>query len=142
MKEKLLYLLLFICIFATGQAQNQKTAGTTFTIKGQVVDSLTNESVPYATLRIASASAPQTPIKLLACDDDGKFTGTMNAPGKYIMTIESLGQTPTQKSFTLNENSKTLNLGKLLMSENSQQLSEVTVTDQKPLVKVEIDKVT
>lgn len=142
MKEKLLNLMLFLLVFVAGHAQNQKTAGTSFTIKGQVVDSLSNESVPYATLRIASATAPQTPIKLLACDDDGKFTGTMNTPGKYIMTIESLGQSPTQKSFTLTEGIKVLDLGKLMMSEDTQKLGEVTVTAQKPLVKVEVDKLT
>ena len=83
MKEKLLYLMLILFVSASVFAQTGGGSAA-FTIKGQVVDSLSNESVPYATLRIASASAPQTPVKLLACDDDGKFTSTMNKPGKYV----------------------------------------------------------
>ena len=90
MKEKLLYLMLILFVSASVFAQTGGGSAA-FTIKGQVVDSLSNESVPYATLRIASASAPQTPVKLLACDDDGKFTSSMNKPGKYVMTMESLG---------------------------------------------------
>ena len=78
MKEKLLYLLLVLMMAAPLCAQNQNAAD--YTIKGQVVDSLSNETVPYATLSIALASAPQNAIKLLACDDDGKFTTTLKQP--------------------------------------------------------------
>lgn len=142
MKEKLLYLMLLLCVSAPLFAQSKSVAPVTFTIKGQVVDSLSNESVPYATLRIALASAPQKPVKLLACDDNGKFTSTINKPGKYIMSIESLGKTPAQRTFTLSEKKTTVDLGKLLMQDDTQNISEVTVTAQKPLVKVEVDKLT
>ena len=142
MKEKLLYFVLILFVSTSVFAQNNSGSTASFTIKGQVVDSLSNESVPYATLRIALASAPQNPVKLLACDDDGKFNATMNKPGKYIMTMESLGKLPAQKAFTLSENKKVLDFGKLFMHDNTQQLNEVTVTAQKPLVKVEVDKLT
>ena len=141
MKEKLLYLMLVLFVSASVFAQTG-SGSAAFTIKGQVVDSLSNESVPYATLRIALASAPQNPVKLLACDDDGKFTATMNKPGKYVMTMESLGKIPVKKAFTLSENKKVVNFGKLFMNDDTQQLNEVTVTAQKPLVKVEVDKLT
>ena len=80
MKEKLLYFVLMLFVSASVFAQNNSGSAASFTIKGQVVDSLSDESVPYATLRIALASAPQNPVKLLACDDDGKFNATMNKP--------------------------------------------------------------
>ena len=84
MKEKLLYFVLFLFVAIPLFAQKENVSAT-FTIKGQVIDSLTNESVPYVTLRIALASAPKNPVKLLACDEDGKFTATLNKPGKYVM---------------------------------------------------------
>lgn len=84
MKEKLLYFVLFLFVAIPLFAQKENVSAT-FTIKGQVIDFLTNESVPYVTLRIALASAPKNPVKLLACDEDGKFTATMNKPGKYVM---------------------------------------------------------
>ena len=66
----------------------------------------------------------------------------MNKPGKYVMTMESLGKIPVKKAFTLSENKKVVNFGKLFMNDDTQQLNEVTVTAQKPLVKVEVDKLT
>ena len=140
MKEKLLYLVLVLMMTVPLCAQNQNAAD--YTIKGQVVDSLSNETVPYATLSIALANAPQKAIKLLACDDDGKFTTTLKQPGTYIMSMQSLGKLPTVKRFTLSEGKKSLNLGKLFMNDDTQQINEVTVVAQKPLVTVEVDKIT
>lgn len=140
MKDKLLYLLLALFMSVPLFAQNAAT--TSFSIKGQVVDSLSNETVPYATLSIAMANAPQKPVKLLATDADGKFSSAMKAPGKYIMTIQSIGKHPVRKAFTLAENNANPNLGKLYMNDDTQLVGEVTVTAQKPLVKVEIDKLT
>ena len=140
MKEKLLYLVLVLMMTVPLCAQNQNAAD--YTIKGQVVDSLSNETVPYATLSIALANAPQKAIKLLACDDDGKFTTTLKQPGTYIMSMQSLGKLPAVKSFTLSEGKKSLNLGKLFMNDDTQQINEVTVVAQKPLVTVEVDKIT
>lgn len=137
MKKKFfsLFLLLFISISLCAQTNN-------FSIKGQVVDSLTNETVPYATLSIALATAPQAPVKLLACDEDGKFESTLNATGNYVMSLQSIGKTPATRTFTISANSKTVDLGKIYMSEDNQRLGEVTVTAQKPLVKIDIDKIT
>ncbi|MFA6877067.1 MAG: TonB-dependent receptor, partial [Parabacteroides sp.] len=135
-REFCFILLLFLSVFTQAQ-----TGSSGFTIKGQVVDSLSNESVPYVTLRISVASAPAKVIKLLACDEDGRFTASM-AAGKYIMKMESIGKLPAVKRFTLSGNNKVLDLGKLLMNDDTQHLNEVTVTAQKPLVKVEVDKLT
>ena len=140
MKEKLLYLVLVLMMTVPLCAQNQNAAD--YTIKGQVVDSLSNETVPYATLSIALANAPQKAIKLLACDDDGKFTTTLKQPGTYIMSMQSLGKLPAVKRFTLSEGKKSLNLGKLFMNDDTQQINEGTVVAQKPLVTVEVDKIT
>ena len=57
MKEKLLYLVLVLMMTVPLCAQNQNAAD--YTIKGQVVDSLSNETVPYATLSIALAMRPR-----------------------------------------------------------------------------------
>lgn len=138
MKERLfsLFLLLF-CVWS----MDVKADGSgSFSIKGQVVDSLTNETVPYATLRIALATTPQNAVKLLACDADGKFETSLTNAGKYILSLQSIGKAPAEKQFTLSDKNRNLNLGKLYMHEDNQRLGEVTVTAQKPLVKVEIDK--
>ena len=85
MGEKLLTLFMVLFLALPLYAQMDK-AGS-FTVKGQVLDSLTNESVPYATLRIALASTSEKPIKLLACDIDGKFQTPLNNIGTYIICL-------------------------------------------------------
>ena len=139
MGEKLLTLFMVLFLALPLYAQMDK-AGS-FTVKGQVLDSLTNESVPYATLRIALASTPEKPIKLLACDIDGKFQTPLNNIGTYIIVMQSIGKAPAEKVFTLSDERKVMDLGVLFMQDNNLRLEEVTVTAQKPLVKAEIDRI-
>jgi len=140
MRKKLC--ILFVSLFYVFTLCAQADKSGLYTVKGQVVDSVTNETVPYATLSIAFETNPQEPVKLLACDIDGKFETPLNSSGKYIIFMQSVGKNPSQKSFSVTEDKKSVNLGTLYMTEDQQRLGEVTVTAQKPLVKVEIDKLT
>lgn len=140
MKEKIFFLALMFLVSLSGYAQNKSEDKQTFTIKGQVIDSLSQESVPYATAKISYATSLHKPLKLLACDENGKFIATINQSGKYVILLESLGKIPSRKHFVLSGNKRTLDLGILFMKDNTHNLKEVTVTAQKPLVKVEIDK--
>ena len=140
MKEKFFSVFLMLCFAFSLQAQTNKASS--FTIKGQVVDSLTNESVPFATLRIVLAKSPQDVIKLLACDVDGMFETSLTAPGQYVIQMQSVGKSPAEKHFALSGSNSKVDLGELYMADDSQSLGEVMVVAQKPLVKVEIDKLT
>lgn len=139
MKRLFILMWLLLIVFTAGAQSNPNGD---FIIKGQVVDSLTNETVPYATLSIALAKSPQKALKLLACDIDGKFETTLKSGGKYVLSMQSIGKKPAQKTFILSNKKFSLDLGKLYMVDDNQQLGEVTVVAQKPLVKVEIDKLT
>lgn len=133
----ILFLLLFIALPSSAQSGN----ALSFTIKGQVVDSLHNAGVPYATLQIVLADNPRQTVKMLACGSDGMFETTLTAPGAYLVFIQSLGKTTVQKEFTMEEGTKTVDLGILYMTDDVQILGEVTVTAQRPLVRVDIDKI-
>lgn len=140
MKQKLLALVLLLFVVSATFAQSGSNGP--FTIKGQVVDSVANESVPYATLKITLVNTPDQAVKLLACDENGKFETQLKETGTYTVLIQSLGKVPTQKNFTITENNKSLNLGKLSIIDDAKQLDEITVSAQKPLVKVDLDKIT
>lgn len=108
MKEKL-FALFWVLFFALPlYAQADKTGS--YSIKGQVLDSLSNESVPYATLRIALAKTPDKPVKLLACDVDGKFQAPLSSAGKYIISMQSIGKAPAEKTFTISDKQRNLDL--------------------------------
>ena len=52
MKHRLLLLLLFVALVMTGWAQNSATPS--YTVKGVLLDSLTQDGEPYATIKITT----------------------------------------------------------------------------------------
>ncbi len=152
MKNSLLFVvLLFIVNTLSSNAQvienntNKKSENINpkfnVLIKGQVIDSLTNETIPYATINITRADNPTKPIKMLASNESGKFETILNIPGNYLLAINSTGKKMLVKPFTIAPADKEINLEKLPVSD-SQVLGEVVVTAYKPLVKVDLDKIT
>lgn len=142
MKAKIIYLLLTLSIFNYLSAQTNVTDKLKCTVKGCVLDSLSKESIPYATLRIVLASSPLKDVKLFTCDENGKFVEMISFPGEYVLTIQSLGKQIANKHFKVDGREKEIDLGNLYMKENVQKIKGVSVTAQKPLVKVDIDKLT
>lgn len=72
MRNKLLLLLLLMFMTSgmmyaqqqkTQQSQ-QRTAAPSYTLKGVLLDSLTQEGEPYATIKIAKKNAPQKALKM------------------------------------------------------------------------------
>jgi len=139
---KQFFCLAALILLTTLPAFSQISKPTDFIIKGQVVDSLSGETVPYATLRITLTETPDNAVRLLACDLDGNFETSIPDAGNYTVTIQSVGKANIVKTFTLSEGSKTLNFGAMYMQDQNELLGEVTIVAQKPLVRVEIDKLT
>lgn len=130
----LITLSVFFSLLANAQAPPVNVQ-----IKGQVVDSLTNDPVSYATIKVLGKASPAL-IKAVAADDKGKFQFPMNKIGEYIISIEYIGKNTIRKEITIADQ-KVIDLGKMLMGENSQTLSEVVISAQKPLVQVDLDKI-
>ena len=141
MKHRLLLLILFV--FATsvaGWAQN--STAPSYTVKGVLIDSLTQEGEPYATIKIAKKNAPDKAVKMAVTGANGKFQEKLNvAAGNYIITISSIGKAPIVKEFTLKPSVKEVDLGTMISSEANNVLKGVEVVAQKPLVKVDVDKI-
>ncbi|MDP4183902.1 MAG: TonB-dependent receptor [Bacteroidota bacterium] len=138
MKKLFLYLIIFLSpamLFA-----QSKPAGL-FEIRGQAVDSLSKEEIPYATISIALGEGKNV-IKRMACDLNGKFTTPIHKPGHYILTFQSMGFKQTIKNLDITDTKKVISLGKVFLSKGSEALNEVVVSAIKPLVKVEVDKIT
>lgn len=131
MKQLLLFVLSCL-LSATVLAQS-------ITVKGKLVSASDQEALPYATISVASEAAPETAIKKLATTDNGSFETTLPA-GKYIFTFHFVGMQPLNKNVEVG--STQVDLGNVEMAEGATELDEISVTAQRPLVKVEIDKLT
>ena len=141
MKHKLLLSLLFVFIASvSGWAQN--TATTPYTVKGVLLDSLTQEGEPYATIKITPKNNPSKAVKMAVTDVKGKFQEKLNvSAGEYVITLSSIGKATVVKEFSLKPSAKMIDLGTLISAEAKNELKGVEVVAQKPLVKVDVDKI-
>jgi len=108
-------------------------------IKGVLVDSLTRQGEPFATIRISKKSDPKNYVALAATGKDGDFKQTITGKGEFIITFSSVGRATVIKNFKLN-GEKEYDFGTINISDDVQQLGDVTVTALKPLVTMETDK--
>jgi len=111
------------------------------TIKGLLVDSLTHEGEPYATIRICKEKQEDKPVVMAVTDIDGKFSPEIKSNGKYIISFTSVGRTPIKRNIIIN-GEKEIDLGTLLVSDDETTLAGVEVVAHKPIVKMEADKMT
>ena len=139
MKNRLLLLFFFFALFALESfSQNQLI----YTIKGVLIDSLTNDSEPYATIKVVSKATPDKAVKMAVTDNRGRFQEKFSAPsGEYTMFITSIGKEPIIKDFQLSPEKEVVDFGTLYSVEATNELGTVEIVAQKPLVKVDIDKI-
>ncbi len=129
--------LLLFCIIGTIanlQAQNNTNSGS---ILGKIIDKKTNEPIPYATITVREDSKVITGG---ITKENGSFV-INNLPAKTI-TIEILfmGYQKYEKSITLSDENKTLNLKTIFLTEETTQLGEVTVVKEKSTIEQKIDR--
>ena len=132
----LLWMLVGVSVVAVAQG-----TAATFQIKGVLLDSLTHEGEPYATIRVAKKEKPQQAVKMLVSDMKGEFREKVPGTGNFVLTITSVGRNPIVKNFTVKAGEKLVDFGTLYVTDASNELGQVEVVAQKPLVKADIDKI-
>ena len=91
MKHDILGLLIFLLVSIPVGMHAQKSQSS-YSVKGVLVDSLSNEGEPYATIRISLSESPTKPVRLAVTSDNGKFNEKLNLPGRYIISFSSVGK--------------------------------------------------
>ncbi|MCD8385991.1 MAG: outer membrane beta-barrel protein [Bacteroidales bacterium] len=127
MKVTLLSCLLLVCTFSVTYA---------FDVKGVVVDE-TDQPMPKATVRLLTTK-DSTQVKAAITNDHGSFSLTEVKQGHYILESSYVGYSPIYKNIDV---TKSLNLGKISMSENTLMLKDLTVTGIQTPIKVMEDTV-
>ena len=116
--------------------------GQTTTVKGVLMDETLKESEPYATIRIFKAGKHgknAKPVSMFLTDADGRFKQDVKGEGNYELVASSVGKLDVKKSFVLG-NQKVVDLDTIYIKENTALLKGVEIVAQKPLVKMEVDK--
>lgn len=131
-KVKFLLVLVMTMVFSVAMAQ--KTV-----VKGVLMDKNLGEGEPFATVRIFKQGETSRPVSMFLTDKDGNFSCEVNGKGKFNIIFSSVGKEDLSKSIELSGNG-TLNLDTIYIKENVNELSDVAIVAQKPLVKMEVDK--
>ena len=131
---KFLYILLLSFTISLPIAAQNKS--TSYQVNGQIVDKISGEGISYATVILKNDSIKVK--KMQACSVSGQFSINLSVPDKYILTVSAIGY--KEFSIAVNVSQLKTDLGKLSMEEGA-EMKEVVVTAQKPLVKVDIDKI-
>ena len=131
-KVKFLLVLVMTMVFSVAMAQ--KTV-----VKGVLIDKNLGEGEPFATVRIFKQGETSRPVSMFLTDKDGNFSREVNGKGKFNIIFSSVGKEDLSKSIELSGNG-TLNLDTIYIKENVNELSDVAIVAQKPLVKMEVDK--
>lgn len=111
------------------------------TVKGKLVSAADQAPLPYATISVSRETAPASSIKKMATREDGTFSASLSS-GKYIFSFHFVGMNGMTKLVEVAASQSPLDMGTVSMTESATELDELSVVAQKPLVKVELDKLT
>ena len=128
---KRLLIMLFSLVSMGMSAQTQ--------IIGVVADSLTHEGMPYVTVRIYNNQQKDKPVAAFVTDADGKFVHSVTGKGPFRILYSAVGMQNAERHILLGGTGK-LPMDTVYMQERSLETAEVVA--QRPIVKMETDKVT
>ena len=112
------------------------------TVKGLLIDSLTQEGLPYATIRVYKKGNMKKAVAMSVGDGEGRFNQEVSGNGQFVLTANCIGWQQRDVEFTITSANTEIDLGTILCHDDSQSIGTVEVIAQKPLVKMETDKMT
>ena len=108
-------------------------------VKGVLTDHATGECEPFATVRVFKAGTTDKPVAMFLTDENGQFSQEIQGKGQFDIIFSSVGKEDLKQTIELGTN-KEVNLNTLSIKESENMLKGVEIVAQKPLVKMEVDK--
>ena len=129
---KRLYILMLLvvqaaCVFAQGQ------------VKGKILDKANDEPLGFVNVVINRAGETKM-VKGAITDEQGNFNIEGLANGNYDLVVTFVGYKTLKRTFSLTAARPTHHFNALYISEDTHQLKEVTVTGQRAIMKLEVDR--
>ncbi|WP_207532725.1 outer membrane beta-barrel protein [Desertivirga arenae] len=137
---KLISTLLLLTVLQFPKSLSAQIGTGTHDLKGKIIDSLTTENLPFATVDLKESTGKllkNTPVK-----PDGSFYIGSLANGRYQLRISYMGLLGKTINLDLNSQSPAvLDLGNIGLSRSSKDLKEVVVAAKKNIVTADMDKI-
>jgi outer membrane receptor protein involved in Fe transport len=128
--------ILAICLFAL-QTYAQPSAPAPGSISGKLVDAKSNP-VSYATVTLLRPDSTVANGDL--SKDDGTFSMTNVPVGNYRLRVESIGVATKFVSVQITADAPTKKLGNIKLTETENTLGTVSITGEKPIMELKVDK--
>ncbi len=109
------------------------------TVKGTLMDEALGESEPFATVRVFKQGKTEQPVAMFLTDENGRFSQAVKGRGHFDIVFSSVGKEELRMDILLGSQDE-LDLDTLYLKDNTTMLKGVEVVAQKPLVKMEVDK--
>jgi len=139
MKRLFTLVLTTLLTIVLAVAQNTSVKGTI--LSGIVVNSSDKEPEIYATIQFFSQDDPEKVIAYTLTDESGSFEHSLPSKGDYILFFSNVGKKDRSIKFSLS-GEESYDFGTILVEDDIEALKAATVVDQKPLVKMDVDKMT
>ena len=133
MKRFFLILISALLSYTTLSAQQQTV------VCGAILDSLSRQGEPAAVVQFFKAPDAGKPIAFTTTDTDGRFCQQLPGRGEYTLLFSGVGRQDRRVPFSIGEE-ESINLGEILIQDDVQALKSASVTAQRPLVKMEVDR--
>ncbi len=115
--------------------------GITGTISGNIADSTSGESIPFASIGLYNQVSGQL-INGGISDEDGNFRIPDLPAGDYMLQVVFVGYAVKEiRDLRLTSQKPDLDYGSILLAQESQLLNEIKVVGQAPLIEARPDKI-
>uniref|UniRef100_UPI0040495924 TonB-dependent receptor domain-containing protein n=1 Tax=Fulvivirga sp. TaxID=1931237 RepID=UPI0040495924 len=138
MHRKLLSAIFLLIFVSPTFAQRPGGGDSPFEIKGQLIDESTQQPLEFATISLLNASDSAL-VDGTITDPTGIFS-LKPKPGKYILKLQFISYGDVFKTVSLSRENRTVDIGKVVMSPDTETLQEVVVTGAKDQMQLELDK--
>lgn len=132
---KLLLLLSLFFSFTAFQAVAQDSEGS---LKGTVIDSLTKKPADYMTIALKKDNIV---IKTVVTEANGTFNFNKISFGKYTITAVAVGYNAKHVPVELSAKNNPADLGSISVAPQVNNLKEVAITADRPIIKQESDRI-
>ncbi|MBO7575105.1 MAG: TonB-dependent receptor, partial [Bacteroidales bacterium] len=130
------FILILITAVLTGTALSAQQETV---VCGAILDSLSRQGEPAAVVQFFKAPDADKPLAFTTTDTDGRFCQLLPGRGEYTLLFTGVGRQDRRVAFSIGEE-ESINLGDILIQDDVQALKGASVTAQRPLVKMEVDR--
>ncbi len=110
-------------------------------VKGKVLDKNGNEPMSFVNVMVNRQSDGGF-VKGGVTDEEGVYIIEELPDGQYSLVVSFVGYKEAKRSFSITTAKRQVNIPTVYLSEDARMLGEVTVTGQRSLVKLEVDRKT